>query len=179
MEKISDYLRRSVDDKNITGIRSVFTTIAGKDPSFSTGEFEDSLNYVRSKNIPGLFVPFDGEQFPPREQWDKEHRAMMIASLMDNFCMERINHLKQVSCFLYPPQANEPQMGNHSTHSHPHTGYSDRRGGGNPPKKAVPAAVTVGLAVTCLATAAAGAKIVAVTFGVAATVTGIYTIIKQ
>lgn len=94
----------AVDEKNLTHIKSALTSIALKDPNFSTGEFEAALRYVDEHGI-NLYEPFDGETFKPESDWDKNYWRYINASLEDNFCRERIDELKRVGKKIYPVQA--------------------------------------------------------------------------
>lgn len=100
MEKISA-LEDAIQKKNLVGIYSVFYTIAHGDPSFSTGKFIETLNYVKSKNIEGFMQEFDGEEFQPENKWNEEYWAFIASSLIDNFCETRIKHLEQVGKKVY------------------------------------------------------------------------------
>lgn len=100
-------MNEAIETKNIFQIRNGFYTIAHEDRNFSTGYFESTLEYVKRKNIPGLFQPFDGEVFKKEEEWNEEYWAWIAASLMDNFCEERIQHLKQIGRKIYPKKKED------------------------------------------------------------------------
>lgn len=180
MFKANDYFEEAILNSNLVRIRSAFTVIAHEDPSFSTGKFQQALEYVKSKNIEGLFVEFDRRTFQPEEEWNEDYWALIVSSLVDNFCMERINHLKDISHVLYPPKAipASKTSSNSNTYRNTNSSYS-REDYGNQSKKAIPIAITAGLAVTCVAAIAVGAKWVAATAGTAAIAAGIYTILKD
>ena len=105
MFKPSDEFRKDVEEKNILHIRDELTTIAHEDRGFYTTKFDDALAYAKKANIDGLFDIYDNEPFKPKEEWNREYWAYVAASLMDNFCEERINHLKEVGRFVYPRPA--------------------------------------------------------------------------
>lgn len=106
MEKIAA-LEDAISKKSLVGIYSVFYTIAHGDPNFSTNKFRNVLEYVKTKNIPGLMQEFDGEAFEPEEKWDEDYWALVASSLIDNFCEERIQHLETVGKKVYPLKASE------------------------------------------------------------------------
>lgn len=106
MEKIAA-LEDAISKKSLVGIYSVFYTIAHGDPNFSTNKFRNVLEYVKTKNIPGLLQEFDGEDFEPEEKWDEDYWALVASSLIDNFCEERIQHLEIVGKKVYPLKASE------------------------------------------------------------------------
>ena len=104
MFKPSEEFKKDVAEKNILHIRDELTTIAHEDRGFYTTKFDDALAYAEAANIEGLFDPFDGEIFKPKEEWDRNYWSLIVASLMDNFCKERIAHLKEVGKHVYPVQ---------------------------------------------------------------------------
>lgn len=100
--KISKTLEEAVKNHDLTGIYSVFYTILHEDPGFFTGKFDQTLDYVKSRNIPGLMKQYNGEPFEPQDKWDEEYWAIAASELVDNFCEERILHLKEIGRKLYP-----------------------------------------------------------------------------
>lgn len=101
MKKIAE-LEDAIEKNSLVGIYSVFYTIAHGDPNFSTGKFRMVMEYVKSKNIDGFIQKFDGEEFETEEKWDEDYWALIASSLIDNFCLERINHLEAVGKRVYP-----------------------------------------------------------------------------
>lgn len=114
---ISKTLEDAINNKKISAIRSVFYSIAHEDPSFSTGKFVETFEYVKSKNIEGLFDEFDGTEFKPEEEWDEEYWAEVASELMDNFCAKRINHLMRIGRKIYPKIKKTVPVQNHRTNS--------------------------------------------------------------
>lgn len=109
--KITKTLEEAVNKGDLTGIYSIFYTVLHEDPSFSTGKFDQLLAYVKSRNVKGLMQPFDGEEFEAEEKWNKEYWAIQASELVDNFCEERIEHLKKVGKKLY----THKKMDNHTS----------------------------------------------------------------
>lgn len=89
MEKIKA-LEDAIQKNSLAGIYSVFYTIAHGDPNFSTGKFEETLAYVKSKNIPGFMQEFDGDELEPENKWDEDYWAYIASSLIDNFCIPKV-----------------------------------------------------------------------------------------
>jgi hypothetical protein len=110
--EISKTLEEALESKNVGRIRSVFYTIAHEDPGFSTGKFRATLNFVKSKDISGLFDVYDGKAFKDESEWNNEYWADVASELMDNFCEERINHLQKVGRKLYPSQVKKKETQN-------------------------------------------------------------------
>lgn len=109
MEKIAA-LEDAIAKNSLVGIYSVFYTIAHGDPNFSTGKFRACLDYVKSKNIAGFIQEFDGEEFETEEKWDADYWALIASSLVDNFCIERVDHLEAVGKKVYPIKTVEKPM---------------------------------------------------------------------
>ena len=101
MERIAA-LEDALEKKSLVGIYSVFYTIAHGDPNFSTGKFRQILEYVKERGVDNFLQVYDGEEFEPEEKWDEEYWALVASSLIDNFCMERIDHLEMVGKKVYP-----------------------------------------------------------------------------
>lgn len=99
---ISKTLQEAIDKKDILGIHSSFYTIALSDPGFSTGKFEEVLNYVKEKKIDGFLEPHDDEEFLDKELWTEEYWSHTASKLQDNFSEERIQHLIDVGKKVYP-----------------------------------------------------------------------------
>ena len=99
-------LINSVKEKDISHIKNALTLITRKDRSFYSSEFDEALAYVKSNGI-DIYNKFDGEQFKPESEWDDNYWNYINASLMDNFCDERINLLKQIGKKIYRPQVKQ------------------------------------------------------------------------
>lgn len=96
------YLEEAINNNNIVRIKSAFTMIAHEDRSFSSGKFKEALNYVKAKNIDGLFEKYDNRPFEVRDNWNEDYWALIVSSLVSNFCQERIDHLEEISKVIYP-----------------------------------------------------------------------------
>lgn len=176
----NEHLVDAVENNNITRIRSAFTTIAYEDPTFTSGKFTDSLEYVKSKNVSGVFTEFDQRAFKSKEEWNEDYWSEIVASLMNDFSYERINHLKEISQYLYPVNrkrtsgtSDESGNQNRNRNTTTETKYGVKS------KKVIPIAVTAGFAVTSLAAIVVGAKGIAAVTGVIAIGTAVYTIQRE
>lgn len=148
----SKELKRDIDAKNIVHIRDELTTIALEDRGFHTGRFDEALEYVKGKHIDGLFDLFDKETFKEKAQWDSDYWKNLNASLMDNFCMERINHLKEVGKTVYPKVSsltNAKKDSYNGSKPSSNAVYVRREMKG---KKSMPIVVKAGVGVACLVT---------------------------
>ena len=76
------------------------------DPYFKTNEFEDAIKYVLQNGVSEkeLFQNFNLEyEFEKDEaNWDDDYYAFSRVYLKDNFCKERIEHVKAVAHKLHP-----------------------------------------------------------------------------
>ena len=100
-------LMSAVEERNVLHIKSALTSITLKDRNFSTGEFDEGLRYVESKNIAGLYDDFDGEELKPESEWNQDYWTYINVSLVDNFCKERIDLLKKIGRKIYPVQSTQ------------------------------------------------------------------------
>jgi hypothetical protein len=76
------------------------------DPYFKTNEFEEAIKYVLNNGVSEdeLFQPFD-EQIDfetDSSKWDEDYYFYARVYLKDNFCRERIKHIKAVAHKLHP-----------------------------------------------------------------------------
>lgn len=93
------YLKQAIAEKNMLDIYSCLTLIANRDRALNT--FYSALEYVKEQNIPGLMQRFDKRPFEPKEKWDIPYWELILSSLIDNFSVERIEHLSDISKVLY------------------------------------------------------------------------------
>ena len=167
---MNDSLKKAIEEKNLLNIHNALSALTFKDEGFYTSEFEDTLREVESYNIEGLYDEFDGEEFKPESEWNKEYWAYLNASLIDNFCHERIDMLEKVGRKVYKKkqtaQSDAPKYDNYSNNTSPrrvHTSghnYQTHKTGISKEVKVIGAGVVV-VAVGCA------------TVGPAATVCGI------
>lgn len=98
---ISDTLDEAIKIRDISRIHSVFSVIAHEDPTFNTGKFKETLDYVKKQEIPFLIQPNAGPKFKEEDEWNEEYWFEVAADLQDNFSEERINHLDEVGKSVY------------------------------------------------------------------------------
>lgn len=100
---VNDKVKQAVDNGNIHEARTQLLMLTLVDCGFKGTEFDESLNYA--KKLEGLFEEFDNEQLESEDGWNEDYWNYLYASLMDNFCQERIDLLKKVGKKVYPPVA--------------------------------------------------------------------------
>lgn len=112
---LSKTMEKAVQEKDLEGIYASFYTILLYDPSFSTGKFEETFQYIKSLGIPGFVQKYNGTEFKDADAWNEEYWDMVASELVDNFCVERIQHLKKISAKVYPKkQSNIPKLAEES-----------------------------------------------------------------
>lgn len=87
------------------------------DPQFKTDQFEKAIAYVISQGISEkeLYAPFDRSLKYENDEsrWNEEYYSYARIYLKDNFCRERIDHVKAVAKHLYRDQpAARPEKRN-------------------------------------------------------------------
>lgn len=111
MANVSSFLERSVSEyksnNKISKVRTAIIGIISADPAFNTSRYDDAINYVQEKGIllSILFENLDESKFPSinndKSQWNTEYFAKATIYCENNFCKERINHLREVGKKVY------------------------------------------------------------------------------
>ena len=112
-------------------------------------DFDDALKFVESQGISAvsLYVPYDPDNRPINTNsanWNIDYYCVAVAGLEQNFCSQRIEHVKQVARKVYA--ADFVHITTSNTATKPGT-----KGNGAPPKKshcrdrAVPLPAIIGL----------------------------------
>jgi len=99
---VSKSMIEAVDSKNLNSIYSLFYTILLSDPGFKTDKFDEAFRYVTSCKIDGFIQPHNGDSFAPQSEWDDKYWDKVASELVDNFSVERIQHIKEVAKKVYP-----------------------------------------------------------------------------
>lgn len=165
---MNETLERALAEKNVLNIRNALSALTFADRGFYTDEFDDALQKAESLSIEGLYEPFDGEEFKPEDEWDEEYWRYLNASLIDNFCAERIEMLKKVGRKVYPQQRKTTASPPNSHGAYRPMGVSGHGARGNyrHHSEGIPVIAKVGIAAAVVVAGCA-------TVGPAATVGGI------
>lgn len=99
---ISKTMEDAVREKDLGKIHSAFYTIMLSDPGFTSNKFDEAFSYVMGRGIEGVIQPHNGTVFEDESKWDQAYWDRLASELMDNFSLERIEHLKAVSRYVYP-----------------------------------------------------------------------------
>lgn len=99
-----------------TALISLLTNICYVDKNFSTGEFDEALNYVKER-YGEIFAPsFDADPplYGPRvqngEQLTNKDFTDAVAHLNYNFCQERVDDIKKLGKHLFPQDQKKTRM---------------------------------------------------------------------
>lgn len=105
---ISKTMQDAIHEKDAARIHNCFYTILLFDPGFSTKKFDETLEYVQSLHIPGVMQQYNRKPF--RDEVTEAYWNELASELVDNFCTERIFHLKKIGRRLYPPKAQDNKV---------------------------------------------------------------------
>lgn len=97
---VNENIKKAVKAENRQVLTKELMQLLRQDRAFKTPAFEEAWDYVQKK-VPDFAEPFDGEDFAPEADWNKEYLAEQISELEDNFCQRRIDHIKAVSQKVY------------------------------------------------------------------------------
>ena len=117
----TDRVDKEIARGNRRGICRLLVNICEFDPGFSTGEFDDALEYVRKVKKIDIYEPFE-EKLNPL-YWErvslkdpslkKDDFITSVAYLLENFCPERIEDTKKLGRYLFPDEMkNNKSVGN-------------------------------------------------------------------
>ncbi|MEI0551403.1 hypothetical protein R4K89_13970 [Brachyspira intermedia] len=135
--KPSDTLNECIEKRDLNGIKNALYMALNIDRSFSTGNFDDMMNYIKSKGITDFISPDKGETF--KSECTESYWTELAVSLRNEFTMEKVRQLKKMSEKLYPPR-NTRHYKDESTF----TRGNQSAGGNSESPKINPIAIAVG-----------------------------------
>ena len=106
---LSKTMETAIVERDLGKIYSSFYTILLSDPSFESKKFDEALEIVKSKNIPGFMQPFNGKGLLDKSEWNHEYWDKLASELIDNFSEQRIKDLKAVSAVVYPAEKKKEE----------------------------------------------------------------------
>ncbi len=135
MSYLTEQIDEAIKQNDRKSILATLTNICMRDPSFSTGSFQDALDHAE-KNYSELYEEFtEGEHPLYGERVDKFDETLTqndfgdsLVHLEKNFCRIRIEDTKKLGKFLYPPVKSEQSK---------QTSHSTGEVGVNSPKKSL------------------------------------------
>lgn len=111
---LTNTFKEAVNSGNIQRIRIMMKNSLLVDPTFR--EFKEMENATAS--VKGLYDIHDGKKFEMNKgNWDDNYMNKQMAQVVSNFSHERIDHIKDVVCYLRPvdkitPSHNETRNSN-------------------------------------------------------------------
>ena len=107
---VSETFKSAVMEGSVIRIRIMMKDSMLLDPTFS--DFDDMAN--AAAGVPGLYDKYNGgELTTDKSKWDEKYMNRGFVQLLDNFCSERIDHMKKVVVYLRPtsgPKGGTPQI---------------------------------------------------------------------
>ncbi len=98
---VNKSLQEAVNTRDLIAIRSAIYTIILSDPGFKTGKFDEAWDYIKTKEVEGLFDSSDDERILPEEEWNDSYFDELVSELPDCFSEERVSKIKRVGRKLY------------------------------------------------------------------------------
>lgn len=135
---MTDLVDKALLEGNLRSARRVLANICPFDRTFTTGEFENAMEYVSKVKGVDIYEPFDASLNPLYteriDQGDitlkKDDFAVSVGWLKENFCPERIEDTKKLGRYLFPEEMHssktEPQS---RMQSHRSVGTTARESG--------------------------------------------------
>lgn len=111
----SERVDRALQSGNIRIVKQLLVNVCKFDRTFSTGEFEDAMEYVCKVKGVNIFEPLD-ETLKPlySERVDRKDPTLgeddftaSAVCLMENFCPERIEDTKKLGRYLFPEEMHQ------------------------------------------------------------------------
>lgn len=111
----SERVDRALQSGNIRIVKQLLVNVCKFDRTFSTGEFEDAMEYVCKVKGVNIFEPLDETLRPLySERVDQKDPTLgeddftaSAVCLMENFCPERIEDTKKLGRYLFPEEMHQ------------------------------------------------------------------------
>ncbi|MDO6993455.1 hypothetical protein Q5M87_05460 [Brachyspira innocens] len=112
--KPSNFLQECIEKRDVEGIKNILYMSLNTDRSFSTGNFDNILNYAKER-VPEFISSDKGETF--KSECTESYWSELAVSLRNEFTMEKVRQLKKMSEELYPPRTSSYKNTDGSTES--------------------------------------------------------------
>lgn len=114
----ADLVDKALREGNLRSVQRTICDICPSDRTFTTGEFEDALEYVRDIKGVDIYEPFDPSLKPLYAErvdrkdptLEEDDFAVSVAYLKENFCPERIEDTKKLGRYLFPEEMHPPKQ---------------------------------------------------------------------
>ena len=97
--------KKTVKERDYSGIRFYLYTIIRDDPTFKTSEYEEAEKYLLDNDIRDIYQPYEKVPGEPgdkdKSQWDEKYFLDRTFALKENFSRERLAHVKEVGEYVY------------------------------------------------------------------------------
>lgn len=112
----SGIFEKSVEDGDISAIKTGLVNYIHFDPMFKTADFKNALDYVKNKNI-NIEVPYEKEideyVFEDKKDWNRQYFFLLTEWLRLNFAVEkRVPHIREVGRVVFKEQLKSNQESN-------------------------------------------------------------------
>lgn len=105
MFKPNRLIQECIENSDVRGLKGAFVGIIFSDRSFSSGDFDNTLSYVKNKTNINIMERFDsGELLSNKINSGKvteDDFGEAVYNLKINFCEERIKDVKKLAKVLY------------------------------------------------------------------------------
>lgn len=113
----TDLMDEALQKGNLDSARCVVTNLCPFDRTFTTGKFDDALEYAHKVKGMNLYEPFDSSLNPLYAEriarndptLEEKDFAYSVSFLQDNFCPERIEDTKKLGRYLFPEEMHQPK----------------------------------------------------------------------
>ena len=104
-------------------LRALLISIIGSDPTFSTTEYDEAIEYIKAKsekmngrvlNLLEIYSKQEDEYEIKQENWNEEYYQMLLVWYRDNYAAERLSNIKTVGKEVYK---NKPTLGKSKYHN--------------------------------------------------------------
>ena len=121
----SERVDRALKSGDISTVKQLLVNVCKFDRTFSSGEFEDAMEYVCKVKGVNIFEPLDetlGHLYSERvERKDptlgEDDFTASVVCLKENFCPERIEDAKKLGRYLFPEEMHQNKKSDGNTSS--------------------------------------------------------------
>lgn len=105
MFKPNRLVQECIERSDIRGLKGAFVGIIFSDRSFKSGDFENTLSYIKTKTNMNIMERFDGGELLSNKinsgKVTEDEFEEAVYNLKVNFCEERIKDVKKLAKVLY------------------------------------------------------------------------------
>lgn len=95
-------IENGIANRNISALREAIGNLCFTSKDFSSGEFDEAINYVKNKGIDIMDYELIGDLVSKgKDTYSKDDFADAVFMLQENFCKERIADVKKIGRAVY------------------------------------------------------------------------------